>query len=98
MKNKVTFRQILKEVEKTNVESLAKKAITANRLAKTLYGRSRRNAYRVKTETIIYVAKKMPKFVKIKEDKYLEDFYVVEFVLTNRSLHLPKSSIGKREN
>lgn len=91
MKNKVTFRQILKKVEQANAECLIAKAITANRLAKVVKGKSKHNAYHVKAETLLFLVKKMPKFVRVREDKYLESFCLVEFKHTQKALHLPKA-------
>ncbi|RMG03435.1 MAG: hypothetical protein D6735_08525 [Acidobacteria bacterium] len=97
MKTRKTFSDILEEVRPRNFKSLLQKAYKANSLAKTTKGRSRKNAYSVKNQTLLFIVDKMPRYVKVKKDnrEEMDDFLVVEFVETRGALHIPKETIEK---
>lgn len=48
-----SFRQIVEKVGPANARRLIERAQTANRLAKSLRGKARANAYAVKTEALL---------------------------------------------
>ena len=87
--HKLTFNQILAEVEKDNSERLMKKARTANYIAKKSRGNQRRTAYLVKSDALSSLVKKMPARIDIRKDIILTDFVVIELKNTNVGLHFP---------
>ncbi|MEZ5307114.1 MAG: hypothetical protein R2684_08215 [Pyrinomonadaceae bacterium] len=95
MTQKSTFKEILRDLERPNSERLMRRARRANRLAKKAKGRSKTNAYAVKSRALCTLATKLPEFADIRKDIVLTDFVVVELVNTNRGLHLPVSELKK---
>ncbi len=87
--HKLTFNQILNEVEKENSEKLMSKARLANSLAKRVRGIQRQTAYSVKSNALGSLVHKMRARVCVRKDIILTDFVVVELKNTNVGLHFP---------
>lgn len=92
-KRKLTFGEILKQTARENSERLMSKARVANRMAKKCRGENRRKAYRVKSDALCYLVKKLPNCVRISKDIKLTDFVVVELNREQSGLHLPIRSL-----
>ena len=63
-----TFGEILRTVAGKNALRLMERAQTANRLAKSLRGGSRRHAYAIKTEALIGLVRMFPEHVIVLND------------------------------
>lgn len=87
--HKLTFNEILAEVEKDNSEKLMRKARIANNLARRSRGFQKQTAYGVKSKALSSLVKKMPARIDIRKDIILTDFVVVELKNTNVGLHFP---------
>ena len=86
---KPTFNKIVTAAEKSNSETLMKKARLANRLAKQSRGVQRKTAYAVKSNALQSLVRKMPNLLDVRKDIILTDFVVVELKNTNVGLHFP---------
>jgi len=84
-----TFNEVLTELEPKNSQKLMKRARLANKLAKTLRGKQRRNAYRVKGRALGYLVNHLPNQTDVRKDIILTDFVVVELKGAQSGLHLP---------
>jgi len=91
---KQTFNQMLSGLERRHSEQLMRRARRANRIAKTVHGRSRRNAYSVKAKALSFLVDRMPARTEVRKDIVLTDFVVVELKGTCRGLHCPVSMIN----
>ena len=85
-----TFRTILTHLEADNSSRLMERAGLANRLAKSVEGRSRSKAYRVKHSALKALASRFPDRVRISNDPRQPEFLVVNSLTTLRGLHAPK--------
>ncbi|CAN5759714.1 hypothetical protein BH20ACI4_BH20ACI4_20800 [soil metagenome] len=92
-KNCKTFNEILREISQKNSEQLMKKARLANFLAKRLRGKKRAAAYRVKSNALCSLVKKIPNRVRISKDLKLTEFIVVELRSEQSGLHLPVAKL-----
>lgn len=88
-----TFNEMLKCLEQGHSERLMRRARKANRIAKTVRGRSRHCAYKVKAKALSFLVEHLPEMTEIRKDIVLTDFVVVELKGTNRGLHCPVSMI-----
>ncbi|MBK8810560.1 MAG: hypothetical protein IPN69_07480 [Acidobacteria bacterium] len=88
-----TFSEVIKGFEKCHSERLMAKARQANRIAKTVRGRSRRIAYDVKASALGMLVRTLPDHVVVRRDIVLTDFVVVELKNTNAGLHMPVQAI-----
>ena len=88
-KHCLTFRGILEEVAPKNARKLMQRAQAANRLAKSLRGRSRARAYAVKTRAVRRLAKRFPNRVRIVVDITTPGFVLVRVPQVNFGLHVP---------
>lgn len=89
MKKHRSFNDILADLETVNSKQLMKRARVANRLAKTLRGRQRQNAYGVKSRALGYLVEHLPDQTAIRKDIILTDFVVVELKGAETGLHFP---------
>lgn len=96
MTTKRSFKEIVGGLEKKHSATLMDRARTANRLAKQLRGRSRRNAYTVKHNALAGLVRNFPDRTYIREDFRLPDFLVVGLVESNSGLHVPASLMLER--
>jgi hypothetical protein len=85
-----TFRTILTDLEAANTTRLMERARLANRLAKSVAGRPRSNAYRVKHSALRALTSRLPDRVQISRDPSQPEFVVVSSLITLRGLHVPK--------
>jgi hypothetical protein len=88
-----TFRTILTQLEVDNSSRLMERARLANRLAKSLEGRSRSKAYRVKHRALRALASSFPNRVCIHHDPRLPEFLVVESLTNRCGLHAPREAL-----
>lgn len=89
-----TFNRILEGVETTNAEHLMKKARTANLLAKTTNDRrTRRRAYRIKTDALLNLRHHFPARTTVTIDPRMPWFIIVEYESMHKGvrhgLHAP---------
>lgn len=91
---KRTFNTMLEGLEENHSRTLMGRARRANRIAKSVHGRSRRNAYEVKARALYFLVKHMPERTEIRKDIVLTDFVVVELKGTNRGLHFPAARLA----
>jgi ribosomal protein L25 (general stress protein Ctc) len=89
MNNKQTFNQMLTSLETPNSKRLMRRARRANRIAKRVYGKNRRNAYRVKSRALCSLVNHLPEQTDIRKDIILTDFVVVELKGAETGLHVP---------
>jgi hypothetical protein len=86
---KRTFRGILNEVASENANKLMRRARIANKLAKSLKGRSRSRAYEVKSRAVLGLRKGFPDGVRVVHDCDTPGFVVVRVPAANFGLHVP---------
>jgi hypothetical protein len=84
-----TFRSILNEVAPENASRLMGRARTANKLAKSLHGRSRVRAYAVKSRAVLGLTTTFPDQVRIVIDFNTPRFVVVQAPAACFGLHVP---------
>lgn len=89
MNNKQTFKQIIKNLEVKHASKLMNRARSANRLAKCVRGKNRRNAYRAKSRALWSLVNHLPGQTDIRKDIILTDFVVVELKGAQTGLHVP---------
>ena len=89
MHKKQTFSQMLTSLETPNSERLMRRARRANRIAKNVRGRSRRNAYSVKSRALSSLVNHLPGQTNIRKDIILTDMVVVELKGSQSGLHFP---------
>jgi hypothetical protein len=85
--------EIVNGLEEKHAATLMDRARAANRLAKQLHGRSRRNAYSVKHRALTGLVRKFPDRTYIREDFRLPSFRVVGLSASNSGLHVPASLV-----
>jgi hypothetical protein len=93
-KTKRTFSEMLRGLEEIHSETLMRRARKANRIARSVRGKSRRNAYEVKVRALSFLVERMPDRTDIRKDIVLTDFVVVELKGTNKGLHFPAARIA----
>ena len=93
MTTRRSFRDIVTGLEEKHSATLMDRARAANRLAKQLRGRSRRNAYSVKHQALTGLVRKFPDRTYIREDFRLPAFRVVSLSASNSGLHVPASLV-----
>jgi len=86
---KRAFRRILNEVASANAVKLVDKARIANKLAKSLSGKPRNNAYAVKTKAVFALASSFPEAVRIESDFSTPGFLLVKAPALRFALHAP---------
>lgn len=91
---KKTFSEILNETKEDHCERLMQKARMANRIAKQVQPRSRRNAYGVKHGALTTIVKKMKGKFEVKKDFRNEELVVVTLRKERYGLHLPISVLS----
>lgn len=84
-----TFRGILGIVAGKNAQRLMERAQTANRLAKSLRGRSRQRAYAVKTEALIGLVRRFPEQIIVSNDVRTPHYVLINNVPACFGLHAP---------
>jgi hypothetical protein len=83
------FRNILSRVATQNADRLMGRARLANKLAKSLRGRSRRKAYAVKSETLLELTRRFPERIRIVHDFASPRFVLVQAPRDRFGLHAP---------
>lgn len=91
-----TFDQILMRASTRNAQLLMERASVANRLAKTLSGRVRSRAYRVKHDALIALARQFPECVNVRRDPRLPQFVIVGSAASRFALHAPAAHFSYR--
>jgi hypothetical protein len=91
-KRRKTFRQILNKVAPQNARRMMERARIANQLAKSLRGRSRANAYAIKTEALLGLSKKFPQHVMILRDARIPEYVLVRIAVSRFAFHAPARS------
>lgn len=91
-----TFRQIVSAEAESNLQSLMRRAQTANRLAKTVSRQnSRTRAYAVKNKTLIGLKQNFADRVQIRRDwKHGAGIVLVEVNTKCFGLHSPAENFG----
>ena len=84
-----TFSGILGIVAGKNAQRLMERAQTANRLAKSLRGRSRQRAYAVKTEALIGLVKRFPEQIIVHNDVRTPRYVLIKNAKGCFGLHGP---------
>ena len=84
-----TFSGILGIVAGKNAQRLMERAQTANRLAKSLRGRSRQRAYAVKTEALIGLVKRFPEQIIVHDDVRTPRYVLIKNAKGCFGLHGP---------
>lgn len=84
-----TFSEILGTVAGRNAQRLMERAQTANRLAKSLRGRSRRRAYAIKTETLIGLVRAFPEQTIVVNDFRTPNYVLIKNARGGFGLHGP---------
>lgn len=92
---KQTFKEILNNTKSKHAARIMKKARTANRIAKRVRGKNRRNAYKVKADALKFLVEKMPNRVEIREDITLNEFVIIELLDEQSALHTPKANLQR---
>lgn len=85
----VTFKGVLEVTAPGNKRRLMQRARTANRLAKSVSGKARRVAYRVKTDALVNLKKCFPNEVQIKNDFRQPGMVVIAVPASRFGLHAP---------
>jgi hypothetical protein len=91
-----TFDEILTQVAPGNVNRLLGRARTANRLAKSLTGKARASAYRVKHDTLMALACRFPDRVTVINDSRAAELMIINFNQARFGLHIPVSEFAFR--
>jgi hypothetical protein len=84
-----TFRGILGIVAGKNAQRLMERAQTANRLAKSLRGRSRQRAYAVKTEALAGLVRRFPEEIIVRSDIRTPQYVLIMNIKECFGLHGP---------
>ncbi|HEV7858769.1 MAG TPA: hypothetical protein VGO91_09095 [Pyrinomonadaceae bacterium] len=87
--NTVTFKGLLEQTAAANAGRLMHRARTANRLAKTVRGKARAAAYRVKTNALVTLKKRFPEQVELRTDVRQPEMVVVAVAHARFGLHAP---------
>lgn len=86
---KLAFRRVLNEVASANAVKLIEKARIANKLAKSLRGKSRNAAYAVKTKAVFALAGSFPEELLIENDFSTPGFLIIRVPARSFALHAP---------
>ena len=92
----VTFKGLLERTALANQRRLMHRARTANRLAKSVNGRARIVAYRVKTEALVTLTKRFPDQVMLRRDVEQPGMVVVAVTAARFGLHAPAQNFTGR--
>ena len=84
-----SFGNVLALVELQNLETIMERARRANRLAKTLVGRHKRKAYRVKHQALKALATKFPHHIYVNNDPRRRGVLLVNSLTKVWALHAP---------
>ena len=95
--NAVTFKGLLEQIAPANAGRLMQRARTANRLAKTVNGRARATAYRVKTDALVTLTKRFPDQVELRRDLRHPQMVIVRVAAAQFGLHAPAQNFATRE-
>ena len=95
--NALTFKGLLEHTAPANAGRLMQRARTANRLAKTVSGRARAAAYRVKTDALVTLTKRFPDRVELRRDFRHPQMVVVAVVAAGFGLHAPARNFAAGE-
>jgi hypothetical protein len=87
--NTVTFKGLLERTAPANQRRLMHRARTANRLAKTVSGKARTVAYRVKTDALLTLKNRFPDQVELRRDVRQPRMVVVAVAAARFGLHAP---------
>jgi hypothetical protein len=87
-----TFNGIFGAVAAKNAQRLMERAQTANRLAKSLRGRSRRRAYAIKTETLIGLVRAFPEQTTVVIDSRTPNYVLIKNAQAGFGLHGPEQT------
>ncbi len=87
--NTVTFKGLLEQTAPANARRLMQRARTANRLAKTVRGKARTVAYRVKTDALVTLKNRFPDHVELRRDTRQPQMIVVTVAAVRFGLHAP---------
>ena len=98
MTTRRSFREMVSRLEEKHSATLMDRARAANRLAKELRGRSRRNAYSVKHRALTGLVRKFPERTYVREDFRQPAFLVVGLSASNSGLHVPASLVPERRS
>src|SRR5438045_1394636 len=82
-----TFNRILETVARQNAQILMERAQTADRLAKTLKGRSRRRAYEIKAKTLVGLLKAFPEQMMVVNDSRTPNYVLITNAQGGCGLH-----------
>ena len=85
----VTFKGLLERTALANQRRLMHRARTANRLAKTVSGKARTVAYRVKTDALVTLKNRFPDQVELRRDVRQPQMVVVAITDARFGLHAP---------
>ena len=86
-----TFNDILEQAASANSLSLMERARVANRLAKTVEGRSKSMAYAVKHRALRALTVRFPTAVRIKDDPIHPGLVIIRPLAKPWGLHAPKA-------
>lgn len=89
MAAKRRFSDVVSSLEERHSNVLMTRARAANRIAKTVRGRSRQRAYAVKHTALTALIDKLPERVSVRPDIGLDGFVVVELTGSRSGLHMP---------
>jgi hypothetical protein len=85
----ITFKGLLERTAPDNQRRLMQRAHTANRLAKSVSGRARALAYRVKTDALVSLKRRFPDDVVLRTDFRQPSMVVVAVTAARFGLHAP---------
>jgi hypothetical protein len=95
--NALTLKGLLELTAQSNAGQLMHRAHTANRLAKSVSGRARRAAYRVKTDALVTLKKRFHDQVELLSDDRQPRMVVVAVAAAHFGLHVPTLEFAKGE-
>ena len=95
--NMLTFKGLLELAARSNAGQLMHRAHIANRLAKSVSGRARRAAYRVKTDALVTIKKRFPDQVELLSDDRQPRMVVVVIAAAHFGLHAPAQEFATGE-
>jgi hypothetical protein len=96
-RNAPTFKRLLAQTAPNNAGRLMNRARTANRLAKTVRGRARTLAYRVKTDALVALRSRFPERVTLRADTRQPRMVVVAVTAARFGLHAPRENFATKE-
>ena len=93
----LTFKRQLAQTDPANAGRLMHRALTANRHAKTISGRARTLAYRVKTDALVSLRSRFPDHVTLQRDDKQPHMIVVAVTAARFGLHAPAQKFTEPE-